>query len=349
VKPDIRIDVFKAAYYDQKDTLEPEKDTMRYDFTNKFWNGLKDKLDHNELINIQIRGEVATSKSTAAMKIMETINKYLKATGKQPKTTSNYDCICGDQIEFNRFINKGLTHTATVIDEYSEVAKTGLNATVEQAIFKHYSDIFAQKYLHRIACSPTTILDENAIIILEIIGKDTKQKITRAKLQYRHLTENNMITIGKIDINVNTTLKADYYRRYRKKKFARMTLLEKHGIRDIRELEIAELVLDSYTTLAQMTKFKKPTGPTILATIEAVKRKHKRIYSLLMTQEIASRTAALLTFLSELYTIQRKQPKTPTERNYQKQAIKELTTALNTMLKEEQKLTRIYSEYRNIK
>jgi hypothetical protein len=45
MKPDIRIDVFKAAHYDQKDTLEPENDTMRYDFTNKFWNGLKDKLD----------------------------------------------------------------------------------------------------------------------------------------------------------------------------------------------------------------------------------------------------------------------------------------------------------------
>jgi hypothetical protein len=30
MKPDIRIDVFKAAYYDQKDTLEPEKDTQPF-------------------------------------------------------------------------------------------------------------------------------------------------------------------------------------------------------------------------------------------------------------------------------------------------------------------------------
>jgi len=79
--PEIGIDPFKALFLELKDKNEREADAIMRPLTTMFWKGLRQMVDYRRLINIAVRGEVRTGKSTVVIKIAWEINKYMDYIG----------------------------------------------------------------------------------------------------------------------------------------------------------------------------------------------------------------------------------------------------------------------------
>lgn len=185
----IKTDVFKYLYLQQKNKVIPEEEKMNRNLTTPFFEiWIPDKIQANELINMTIRGVVREGKSTVAATIMAYINQQIKKIKKNEAPTIEKNnlnqCIVSDQLEFTRLISQKMKHICIQIDEFNKMAETGVNATTEQALFAYYSDVFAANYVHRILCTPSAIVDANCSIYLEVIGRDLETKTTRLKLMF---------------------------------------------------------------------------------------------------------------------------------------------------------------------
>lgn len=365
----ITADPLKSLYYQVKDKMISEKDMLTNDLTETFWFTIKDKIDNKEILNINIRGEVRTGKSTVGTKITWEINKYLKKKGlflrrsdervvndsdeEIQKRLDNFQMkwvIQSDQTEFIRFIGLEYENVCILIDEWNRLAKTGMNATTEEALFDYYSDVFAGKYVHRVTTSPADVVDNNAIIILDVLGRDREKAVTRCKLTYRNPLDMRMLTLGYVDIYVDDLIIQDFYLAYKEKKFKRMELLDKHGVRDIRELEFAEIVLDTLDELKIMAEVGRVNHRLVAAMVDEVRRKHKRIYSMVTLSEISSKVEAILDMIYEYgkYLTKVKEAKTPRQQDKFKKIIFKLEETIKGRVKEQEKLKLVFEKYKAI-
>jgi hypothetical protein len=348
----VSVDPLKGLYYERIDQLEREEDIIQRDITHEFYTFLEDKLDNKELINIAIKGEVSGSKSTSAIAIIYEINSLIEK--RDNKKIDMFKSIFSDQTEFLRFINTEETNLGIVIDEFSDLANTGMNATTESALFNYYSNVFAQKFIHRVSCSPSVILDINSNIILEYVGKNEKEKVSKFILRYKNVTRGfQEWTLGCIYIDVSKILDTNFYKRYRKKKFQRMELLDKHGVRDLRELEFADSILDVVDELKDFVADgnKQELSDMIQATISKVNREKKRIYSMIVSGEIGSRCRNILNLYSSIGNISIRSDKTKSEMEKLKlyTKMKKVQKILRNELEEERKRRVIYKDYLQIK
>ena len=92
----IQTDLFYHYAEHYRHHITSEKDIEQQDFTEKFWVGIHTKIICQELINININGEVATGKSTAGFAIANIIKK-----AHYNKELTIHD-IDRDQQEFSR-------------------------------------------------------------------------------------------------------------------------------------------------------------------------------------------------------------------------------------------------------
>jgi len=58
--------------------------------------------------------------------------------------------------------------------------------------------------------------------------------------------------LGTVNISVAEVLRTDDYKRYKERKFARMDLLKKYGVADIRQLEFSVITLETYNELKDL-------------------------------------------------------------------------------------------------
>lgn len=378
----VEIDQLRYTYLKMKEHLMPETDALKQDLTKLFWETLKDKIDNGELVNIGVRGEVRTGKSTVAIKIAKTLNHYLERQGLNKNISNNMqNYIFSDQTEFLRFINSDTYNICIVIDEFNRMAKTGANATTEEALFDYYSDVFAAKYIHRISCSPDVIADKNANIILDVMGRNNKQKVTQCKLIYRDIITKQHLTLGYVNFELKQLVKnwqekiepiflkpgrtpkqekliehqknEDFYVRYQLRKYRRLELLEKHGVRDIREPEYASIVIETLIELQDYAKIKKVDSDMITTLVDEVRRRSNRIYSLLAIQEIATRVRAILNVYTEIHRISTKinklKPEQANQRMIMQRILEQLKQIHARRMQEQAQLREIYDEYINIK
>ena len=125
-----------------------EGDILKEDFTQKFYNELVNIYNFGELINIALIGKVTRGKSTVAIALCDWILTNLI---KKPMGIKN---ILDDQISYQRIIkDTSLTNDCHVIDEDNRLSRTGINATMETTQLQSFSEIQAQRFLHRIYCS----------------------------------------------------------------------------------------------------------------------------------------------------------------------------------------------------
>lgn len=351
---EVSVDILKWLYYENKDLLIKDTDMLQNDITEEFDHYIEDKIVNKEVVNIAIIGEVAGSKSTSGIAIMSKANDIIERVHK--KKVDRFKHILTDQTEFIRFINTEEEDVAIVIDEFNRMAETGLNASTEAVLYDYYSEVFAQKHVHRVACSPSFVIDKNSNVILEYIGKDEEKKVSKFKLMYRNIAEGyNPRCLGCIYVDVSDVLDKEYYKRYRKRKFERMALLDKHGVRDIRELEFADVILKVVYDLRDITRdgAKQNLSDMIIATISRVCREDKRIYSMITTSEIASRVRNILGLYADLYKTgirlaKVKNGKNDTEiRNVEKKMDK-VKEILVREVEEEEKRRKIYKDFLNI-
>lgn len=347
----IQADVLKALYYENKDLLRSEADTLQDDITELFEIYIEDKISSGELLNIAITGEVAGSKSTSGCKIKKKANDVIRK--KHKKVIDEFKTIFSDQTEFVRFINTEEQDVCVLIDEFSRVAEIGLNATTEMALFDYYTEVFAQKHVHRISCSPSVILDKTATVILDYLGKDTNNFYSKFKLSYRNPSDGyNQKTLGFIHIYVGDIIEEDWYKKYRKKKFDRMELLDKHGVKDIRELEFSDVIIDTVEDLKAFVVDGNKTemNDMINSAVIRFAREKKKIYSYLTLGEINSRCRNILNIYAMFGRITAKLNKCKKE-DFERLMIKKkkIEEVLDREINEEVRKLQIYKKFLDIK
>jgi len=348
----IGVDPFRFLYNEQRDKLVTKTEAELQDLTEVLYMFLQDKINNGELINVTCRGEVATGKSTVAIALMHWVNQRLEKKFKKKSKSYFTNRIFADQTEFLRFIKQDEENVAIVIDEYNHLAEGGINSTTEQSLFDQVSDVFAQKYIHRFNCSPATVMDKNSLVILDILGKNVKEGVTRVRINYREPTGFDLTTLGYADIDVKPVLKTKFYRDYVKKKFKRMDLIRKEGVRDIRELEFAGFVVKTYEYLKSIAVNSRVTQSLIQGTAQRFVRNDGRIYSIVAQLEITGRAHAALNLHHELNKqVERKEKlrRKGVDLRAINEAIAKTSKILGETIKEEKKLAKLYTKYLNIK
>lgn len=376
----------------KKQRLEKRRKTKRRDvrrtaFTTQL------RSDCEEVFGISISGESKyyitdnyfitknTGKSTVVIKIAWEINKYIHKIGLNNNVHQDmWKHIFSDQTEFLRFINGNERNCCIVIDEFNSMAKTGLNATTEEALFDYYSDVFAGQYIHRVTASPDIITDKNANIILDVIGKDEKQEIVRCKLIYRDVVTKQRLTIGFVDVFVGDLIKnwqgairdiieqrgvktldeqkrvdlwreKDFYVRYQVKKYNRMKLIKDEGVRDIRELEFADIILGTLAELEDYAKVERVDAELVNITADEVRRKHKRIYSILALNEIGQKSKAILGLYYKINKLNKKMSAKntlPQEALVIQKTIEQAKMLVKNRVDEQKHLSALYRKYMRI-
>lgn len=378
---DMEVDPMKYLFLEAFEKLTPETEALQNNLTTVFWDTQQIKMERGEIVSIAIRGEPGTGKSTIAWTIKERGNKILTQIKKNPlaqKESRNY--VVSDQTEFLRFTDKDLRNIMVMIDEFNVLAKTGLNATTEMAMLEQYNDFFRAHYLHRVTCSISQITDQNSTIILDVLGRNDKTRETRCKLAYRDPITGMHAVIGYVDISVADTIKvwdkeakkliegktswtpqeirrieelreADGYVAYQIKKHKRLSLINQHGIRDIRELEYAPIILDSLEELQKLATLETVQMDMAQLVIDEVRRRHKRIYSTMTLLELAGRVKAILTMYTKIQRYHTKAESIKITEDQKKaylQVIEDLTEMLKRRMQEQQNLKKLYDEYNKI-
>lgn len=296
----------------QKGMIEEAK-VMEIDRTIEFYEDIDSRLFYYLPVVMHIRGETGTGKSTVGIAVMmyiigkleelmekgryreKIVNELARITENIGRMGHEMDrFIFSDQTEFSRFIRMMWALTCTVIDENSRFASTGYSASAEESSYAYYSDTFAQMLTHRILCSPATITDINSTIILDVMGTDLKGGTTKLKISYRDTTDGTLIVLGYIVVDVRDALEQEFYKRYRKKKFARMELLARHGKRDIRELEFDYIAYKVFEQLKGDSIVDKLTTDEVEGVLDIIKREEGRIYSMLADQLIVRKAKTLI-------------------------------------------------------
>lgn len=384
---DIKIDRIKYIYQKSKEQLLTESDAMQINLTHVFWESIFNRIDYGEFVNIAIRGEVRTGKSTVECKIVKEVNLHIKEIGLNKMAMELLpNLIFSDQTEFLRFINSEHRNIMIGIDEFNRMAKTGFNATTEEALFDYYSDVFAGNYIHRCSASTNIVMDKNATFILDVIGKDDDKQITRCKLTYRDIVTNHSMAIGFVDISIgditdvwrNKGIKQiveiqgiksledqkkvdfwrenDFYVRYQVKKYKRLDLLKKHGVRDLREPEYARCVLDTLAELEEEAKIKKVEPEVINMTVDEVRRRIGRIFSIPTLNEIGMKAKGILAIHTNVNGTHRqlengtigKRKLSGEELLVLKKVLLNRRNMLQKRLKEQEDLAMLYDQYTNI-
>ena len=358
----IEVNHIKMLYMKTKtEGMLTETDILQRNVTKIFWAGYIGALRHKELWNMAIRGKTGGSKSTIGIKVlyvgtMELIKqgvitkKMIEEAGGIQKYL--YTRINSDQTEFIRFAMKEKGNTITVIDEFSTMGETGLNATTEKAMYTEHSDLFAQERIHKISCSPTHINDRNADIILDYVGKDEEKKISQFKLGYRDTTDWMVYYLGYVNFYVGDVMEMPFYKKYREKKFKRLDLLKKHGIRNVKELEFSRIVMETYKKMKILAEIGKQNEEMILANIMAIIRasESKMQYSIISLNFLVMQVKSMLSLITEITRFKKKLEKEEDRerKNIIKVAILEYNSMLKDRIKEEQEKIDIEKEYRKI-
>lgn len=353
----VTVDSLKTLYLDIKEKLiHPSEITT--DITNAFWRGIREKLIKGEQLKIVIKGQTTKGKSTAGLYIKWVINRIiqdLKLNTSYTGEEDEYSLISANQIEFMRVARRrNLRHVCCQIDEFSNMARSGLNSTTEENMWAWYDKVCAQKYLHLIYCTPGRDFDRYGIIVLDILDVDKEKSITRMKVYYNNPTDPGMIFLGYLTIDVTEILNKDWYRIYRRKKNYAMDLLLQESIKDIRELEFALVSLIGYEKCKRLAKLGVKENEIVGTRVDGIIRETKAVYSLTSRQEVITKVRALITPIVLIRKAQdeidrpRVKKLTPKQIEEKKEEIKIYEEELKELYEIQLELVELYLKYASI-
>lgn len=300
------------------------KDTKNINFT------LIPKCNKEKVYSIKISGNSQlyvtdnymvthnSGKSTVGIWLMMFINNIMKEKLKlNPKYDGKYNLlIYADNTEFWKKSNdlsyeipgkKGhYIGVCVEIDEENKMIRTGANSTVEQTSYEHKSDVFAQKFIHRIYCTPSGITDQNCSIIIWCEPAQKEYGFTDCKIKYRNIETGRITTLGRVRISVKELLDLEMYQKYKEKKFLRMELFEKNGIRDYRDFTDAEVIMFTYDRLKAKATFEKIPETKIRSMLSIVLAKRALLYSFLGSDEVIVKVKTMLDLTNDIETVTKK-------------------------------------------
>ncbi len=287
-----------SALWEVREQQLTDEDIEQIDRTQMFYDHIIDIFVHKELLNFWFMGEVTTGKTTCAGAICDFVLKQFY--GKEMKVSN----MCDDQISYSRITREqsDLNNTCHVIDEDNKLSRIGFNSTTETAGLQSFSEIQAQRYLHRIYCSPSEIQDDQTHVLLEIITINKDYKFTRCKLYYRlNMPTGTLIQfIGMVDIDVSEVLDKFWYKLYRIKKFKKMKIMNDLGIDDRRIMDFTEIVMAIYEDWKEIAFDETIKKKQIKATLKTELIKQKIRISMLTQDELIDDADALLGLETEI-------------------------------------------------
>jgi hypothetical protein len=299
----VDMDVLKFHWYQINERLINSGEVVKEtgDITQIFFKGLYQKLIKKEPIKIIVKGTTGKGKSTVGLFIKNKINlmikdleeKGLSINGKKSsykdENKDEFELIASNQIEFSRIARREeLFQVCAQIDEFSDMSTTGLNSSIEKNFLAWYNKVCAQKYIHRIYCTPNNDYDDQADLILEVIDVNKPNKLTKLKVIYYNLE------IGIITVNVKDILEKEWYDKYLQKKFFAMNLMLKSTIRDIRELEFALVKMIVYKLLKPLAESAYMDKSLVKNKIKVASKEVGAVHSIIGESELSSQTEAIL-------------------------------------------------------
>lgn len=339
---------YLATMYAESAT--PESEIRREDIMPVLREDIDRRLSNRHLVNIQITGQVTEGKSTLMIQFL------LYVLGRLGKPLRLFN-IAGDQIEgLRKIANPDVFDTCIGIDEFNKLSTTGLNATTDSAQYDYYSDVQAQKYIHKINCSPATITDNNTDIVLQVVSVDKANERTWFTVAYRLVRPNMEVffqPVGLASVCVHDALHHPVYADYRKKKFAKMDLVSKEGVRDVRELEHARVTMEVYRLLESLAGVSDISKDTCSVYVKVIRSKYRELFSILTVDDISRDAHALLGMCGDVYALKQRASSVKSrlsdeQRIVLKEESLKLSATLDMALAHYQRLIGVYERYSNI-
>lgn len=268
--------------------MTDEKEIEKIDMTELFWTEMFTIPQVGEIINVNINAPPTSGKSLTGFSIASEIMPVLFKKGF---STNDID---RDQQEFSITMrNPDIKNTIRVIDEWNELETTGENSSVEEALLNHFSDVMAQRFVHKISCSPTASADKNALIYLEVFSTDKLNFVNHSKLFYRLYSGgiDYRQLIGRVSIYTGNILGTQWYKDYRRRKFEKMELILKEGIYRPRTLEYAFAILETINHLKPLVSMTSLVNMNLIKNYIRIEFENCKIPLTILGLELATQEA----------------------------------------------------------
>lgn len=303
-----KINAFQKMAQEVLDSQMTESEFRNEDITEVFYRELEQHIIRGELLNININGLVAHGKSTEAIQICLEVKDLLRKHRKvdRPMTTEN---ICRDQGEYAALVKRRpgeFENECDIIDEWSDLEETGFSSSILDAWLSEFSNTQAQRFYHRIACSPTEIVDKNTDILLECV--DGENGFTFNYLRYRYSTGGGRIPVllGYVIIDVRETLAMPLYKEYRRRKKEKWALRNKYNIQSVREMELAGIILDVFGRLKAYLKFGDVKPKAIKSLVKVESDKYGAWFSVFHKKDICDEIEGIADMYSTIINMEAK-------------------------------------------
>ena len=225
--------------------------------------------------------------------------KYKKfiGLGEKKEDFDFYKYIVSDEVEFNELIMKGLTNCSVALDELNDMNSGGDNTTVVRQIYVTNSEVNAQRYVYRGCATPraNSFYELTSLLVFRFVGRNDAEKKSYWMVYYNSPEDTQKYPLGVYESYVGDIMDMKWYGKYREKKFQRMDLMDKHAVRDKRELRNSWIILEVYNELSTLTKMgSKVPAELIKSTIEVILQKNRLIYTMLAKENFAEPLRGLL-------------------------------------------------------
>lgn len=207
-------------------------EALSRNMTGLFYNFLRYKVAHREVITLEAKGPVRSGKSTAGISICKYIsmNTGVKFTVKM---------ICPNEQYYNQLIPKAEANSCILVDEQLE-QHTGTGAFREMQHTEDLGNIIAKLCIHSVWVHPNEFVGRNAQYGLETCGRNLELKLTKMLL---YDLSQKTFGISSMPLGYVIVPKYDdpeFEREYERKKDVHIDELreEKVGVRQQRKLDM---------------------------------------------------------------------------------------------------------------
>lgn len=292
---------------------------------------------HRESSNIDIISPTRDGKSTVGAAISQRQVTGMMKLGLTTRPFGIFN-IARTQYEFSKAMrNVELNNTVLMQDEFDDMDSTQANASVEDALLRHFAKIQAGRYVYGVKCSPSNIPNSYSNIILNIDQANKVERKTKCYVYYRlqQGATSTVQVIGHIIIDVNPVIKnwidygiedrfykekktdddirfinkwrkEDWYVEYVCRKFEKMEMLNKMGIFVTRDLDYSDIYLECIKNLKGMTRLKGLVTPKkVKNQLKILFRKHLVPTSIIGDQIMTDKVDGTLSYWSDYYDQER--------------------------------------------
>jgi hypothetical protein len=144
---------------------------IQMNITPQIYGYITHKVKMKENLNLAVKGETRSGKSTVAM----SIGTYVSALSTVPYTVTH---ICANESEYYNRVKHAKFSEFYHIDEQKE-SKFGTGAFREEMAIMDIQNIIAKQCIHTVWLYPSDFISRNSVYGFETYGKDLKNKLNR--------------------------------------------------------------------------------------------------------------------------------------------------------------------------